>query len=243
MNIRSVLIFNTGIATNIFRYFILLALFLATDSSAQHTKRDIAVQFAYGGQVPVMTAEGNVQGFYKVPIIFNLHYQVATDYLNALSMTIEHVNEERTRQGLWNDVPGSNSKDYNANISERLYITTLGLEGILTLFSDGTFRIGAGLGVAYGLGGAVATVENIAADKTKVFESCDTWNGFEVSAFTRARYTVYRSDDIDIGITGTLRLWGFPYIGPLSDCQSSYNGPAFRSLIEFGYLAGVSFGF
>lgn len=243
MNVQRVVIQNTGIGRSIFRYFIFFAICFAASSHAQHTKHDISLQFAYGGQVPVMTAEGNVQGFYKVPIIFNLRYQVATDYLNALSMTIEHVNEERTRQGLWNDVPGSNSPTYNANIAERLYITTLGLEGILTLLSDGTFRLGAGLGVAYGLGGAVATVENIASDKTKVFESCDTWNGFEVSAFTRARYTVYRNDDIDIGINATLRFWGFPYIGPLSDCQSSYNGPAFRSLIEFGYLAGVSFGF
>jgi hypothetical protein len=243
MNVQSFLCGNTGIHKSIFRYFILLSLFWGASGDAQHTKRDIAVQFAYGGQIPVVTAEGNVQGFYKVPIILNLRYQVATDYLNALSMTIEHISEERTRAGLWNDVPGSNSKDYNANISERLYITTLGLEGILTLFSDGRFRIGAGLGVAYGLGGAIATIENIAADKTKVFESCDTWNGFEVSAFTRARYTLYRNDDIVVGLSATLRIWGFPYIGPLSDCQSSYNGPTFRSLIEFGYLAGISVGF
>lgn len=233
---------NTGIS-RVFRYFLFLLIAVTQTAVAQHTKHDIGLQFAYGGQVPLLTADGNVQGFYKVPIIFNFRYQVATDYLNALSFTIEHINEERSRQGLWNDMPGSNAKTYNANIAERLYITTLGLEGILTLLSDGTFRLGGGLGVGYGLGGATATVENIAEDKTKTFESCDTWNGFEVSAFLRARYTIYRNDDIDVGLNGTLRLWGFPYIGPLSDCQSSYNGPGFRSLLEFGYLAGISFGF
>lgn len=243
MTIVSLRKYGFGIHVSVLLVCIIVCAFSTGHLRAQHTKHDISLQFAYGGQIPIMTAEGNIQGFYKLPITFNARYQVATDYLNALSFTVEHTSEERSHQGLWNDMPGSNANTYNANISERLYITTIGLEGILTLVSDGTFRLGSGLGIAYGLGGATATVKNLTDDKLKVFESCDTWNGFQVSAFTRARYTLYRNDDIDLGISGTLRLWGFPYIGPLSDCQSSYNGPTFRSLISVGYLLGLSFGF
>jgi hypothetical protein len=234
---------RTGSRTIETRLFLFLFLFLAAPVFAQNAKREAAFSFAYSGQVPIAKSEANIQNFFTNPLIFNLRYQVATDYVNALSMTIEHISEDHTRAGLWNDIPNASQGAYNADITERLYMTTLGLEGIRTLVRTGDFRLGAGIGIAYGLGGATATVKKLTDGSVQTFESCDTWSGFEVSAFVRGRYTLYQSDKIDIGLTGALRFWGFPAIGPLSTCQSSYNGPDFRSLHEIGYLAGISVGF
>ena len=121
-------------------------------------------------------------------------------------------------------------------------MTTLGLEGIRTLIRTDEFRLGIGISLGYGFGGATATVKKITDGSQQTFESCDTWNGFLVSTFIRARATVYTSSSLDIGITGSARLWGFPSISPLSECMTMYNGPALRSVFEIGYLAGVSVG-
>ncbi len=218
-------------------------LLLAKAGYAQHTKREIAFTFAYAGQLPIVQADGNTQGFYAKPLIASLRYQVATDYVQALSITLEYVMESRENPGLWNDNPSMPNAVYNANIDERLTMTMLGLEGVRTLISNGSFRLGAGFGIGYGLGGATAMVTKISNGSVKTYESSDIWNGFEVQAFIRGRYTIVQTDKIDLGILGNIRYWGFPTIGPLSTTSSSYNGPAFRSLHEMGYSIGVSVGF
>jgi hypothetical protein len=212
-------------------------------SYAQHTSHEIGVSFAYGGQVPFITSGNDPTGFFRKPIIFNVRYQVATNYLQSLAIVLENIGEERNRTGLWSDIPNSASGGYNANISERLTMTTLGLEGIRTLLRTDEFRLGIGISLGYGFGGATALVRKIADGSEQTFESCDSWNGLLVSIFTRGRYTVFMNSSMDIGVTGSVRIWGFPSISPLSDCQSSYNGPQLRSVFEAGYLAGISVGF
>ena len=172
----------------------------------------------------------------------NLRYQVATNYVQSLAVVLESISEKRSRIGLWNDFPNLANGAYTADIAERLTMTTLGIEGIRTLIRTDEFRLGIGVSLGYGFGGATATVKNLTTNTEKTFESCDTWNGFLISTFVRGRFTVYTSNSLDIGVTGSARVWGFPSISPLTDCQSSYNGPSLRSIFEIGYLAGLSLG-
>ncbi|MFI5264089.1 MAG: hypothetical protein ACHQM6_06210, partial [Candidatus Kapaibacterium sp.] len=163
-------------------------------------------------------------------------------FVQSLSVVLERVSEERTHSGLWSDIPNSLSVPYNADIAETLSMTTLGLEGIRTLVRTDEFRVGIGISLGYGFGSATANVKKLIDGSQKIFESCDIWNGFLVSTFVRGRLTVYTTSSLDIGITGSFRVWGFPSISPLSECMDSYNGPPLRSVFEIGYLAGVSVG-
>ncbi len=226
---------------SIFKFSICAAIFFfPTLCHCQHTNHEIGFSFAFAGQSPFITSNDDA-GFFRKPLMWNLRYQVATNYLQSIAIVLEHVGEERSRIGLWNDIPNS-SPVYNAEISEQLSMTTLGLEGIRTFIRTDEFRLGIGIGLAYGFGGATATVKKITDGTSSTFESCDTWNGFLVSAFLRGRYSFYISDKLDLGVTGSLRAWGFPTIGPLTNCSDEYNGPAVRSLFEVGYLAGISVG-
>ncbi|MFI5264909.1 MAG: hypothetical protein ACHQM6_10380 [Candidatus Kapaibacterium sp.] len=211
-------------------------------AQAQHTNHEIGFSFAYAGQAPFVGSGNGQEDFFRQPFIWNLRYQVATNFVQSLSVVLERVSEERTHSGLWNDVPNSSSIPYNADIAERLSMTTLGLEGIRTLVRTDEFRVGIGISLGYGFGDAMATVKKLVDGSQKTFQSCDIWNGFLVSTFVRGRLTVYSSNSLDIGITGSLRVWGFPSISPLSTCSDSYNGPSLRSVFEIGYLAGLSVG-
>ncbi|MDP4219356.1 MAG: hypothetical protein Q8896_02880 [Bacteroidota bacterium] len=222
--------------------FFITALSIAAPVLAQHTAHEIGFSFAYAGQAPFVTSGDDQSSFFRQPLILNLRYQVATNYVQSLSVVLERISEERSRLGLWNDVPNSVNGAYNADIAERLTMTTLGLEGLRTLIRTDIFRLGVGIGLGYGFGGATASVRKITDGSQQTFESCDSWNGFLISVFARGRVTVYSTNSLDVGITLTSRLWGFPTISPLTDCQSSYNGPSLRSVFEIGYLAGVSVG-
>ena len=219
-----------------------IAAFLAGYAHAQHTDREIGFSFAYAGQVPLFSSNSDHAGFFRQPLIMNLRYQVATNYVQSLAVVLEYVNEQRIYTGLWNDIPSSSTGAYNADIAQRLYMTTLGLEGSRTFIRTDVFRLGVGISFGYGLGGANATVKKIANGTQQIFDSEDTWNGLFVSTFIRGRITVYTNNSLDIGITGSIRLWGFPSIGPLTVSQSTYNGPVLRSIFEVGYIAGVSVG-
>ncbi len=224
------------------RTFFIVTVLLTGSAEAQHTNQEIGISFAYAGQTPLFLSNNDPTGFFRQPLILNLRYQVATNYIQSLAIVIEHVNEQRTRTGLWNGIPSSSTGAYNADIAERLYMTTLGLEGSRTFIRTDEFRLGVGISLGYGLGGATASVKKIADGTQQSFESEDVWNAFFISTFIRGRITIYTNNSFDIGITGSIRLWGFPSIGPLTVSQSTYNGPDLRSIFEVGYLAGVSVG-
>jgi hypothetical protein len=208
-------------------------------SYGQHTSKEIGFSMAYAGQAPFISSGNDDPQFFTKPLIWNIRYQVATNYAQSLSVVLESVTERRNYSGLW---PYTLEPPYPANIAERLTMTTLGLEGIKTIIRTDEFRLGLGISLGYGFGGATANVKKIIDGSTQVFESTDSWSGFEVSLFMRGRVTVYSNAKLDIGITGTARVWGFPSVAPLTESQSSYNGPTLRSVLEVGYLAGVSVG-
>jgi len=211
---------------------------------AQHAKREFAVSFATGGQSPIAVTGDDRSGFWRKPFIFNLRFQVATDYVTSASLFFEHIGETRIRTDLWSDAPNTTSPPpYNADISERLSMTLFGVEAARTLLRFEDFRIAFTIGAGYGLGSASADVRRITTGETKSFESCDIWHGVYLAGSLRGRYTVYQGAQYDIGLTASFRTWGFPTIGPFGDCRTSYNGPDFRALYEIGYLAGVSVGF
>ena len=215
---------------------------IAGKAEGQHTSREIGFSIAYAGQAPFVSSGNDQTNFFREPLIWNLRYQVATNFVQSLSVVLERVTEERSHEGLWNDFPNTSSQPYDANIAERLSMTTLGLEGIRTLIRTDEFRIGIGISLGYGFGGATAMVIKIVDGSQKTFESCDIWNGLLASVFVRGRYTVYSNNSIDVGLTGSIRIWGFPSISPLSECMTMYNGPDLRSVFEIGYLAGISVG-
>ncbi|MEP7235842.1 MAG: hypothetical protein ABI778_11165 [Ignavibacteriota bacterium] len=220
----------------------IFALFFTPDANAQHTSHEIGFSFAYAGQAPFVSSGNNEPQFFRKPLIFNLRYQVATNFVQSLAIVVERLSESRNYSALWNDIPNSNSTPYNAEITEGLTMTTLGLEGIRTLIRTDDFRLGLGLSLGYGFGGATAIVKKLNDGTEKSFESCDAWNGFMVSTFVRGRWTLISTNSLDLGISTTIRVWGFPSISPLTQCMDSYNGPSLRSVFEIGYLAGISVG-
>ena len=217
---------------------------LHSDTVAQHAKREVALSFAAAGQLPIGVTGDERSGFWREPLILNLRFQVATDYVTSASLFLERIGETRTRTDLWSDAPNSSQPPpYNAEIAEQLTMTFFGVEGARTLVRSGDFRLAAAVGAGYGLGSAKADVVRLTSGEKKSFESCDLWHGVFLSLSLRGRYTIYQGEDYDVGLTGSVRTWGFPTIGPFGDCITSYNGPDFRALYEIGYLAGISIGF
>lgn len=211
---------------------------------AQHAKREVALSFAAAGQFPIGTTGDERSGFWREPLILNLRFQVATNYITSASLFLERIGETRTRTDIWSDAPNASlPPPYNASITEQLTMTLFGLEGARTLVRSGDFRLAVAVAAGYGLGSAKADVERLTTGEKKSFESCDIWHGVYLGLSLRGRYTIYQEDDYDIGLTASVRTWGFPTIGPFGDCISSYNGPDFRALYEIGYLAGISIGF
>jgi hypothetical protein len=223
---------------------VLVVLLFSITAYSQHSKREFAVSFAAAGQHPIAITGDDRSGFWRKPIILNLRYQVATDYVTSASLFLEYIGETRTRRDLWSDSPNAlDPPPYNADITESLSMTVLGLQGARTLLRFGDFRLAFTLGAGYGLGSASADVRKIATGQTKSFESCDIWHGVYLAGSLRTSYTVYQAEKYDIGLTASLRTWGFTTIGSFGDCLTSYNGPNFTALYEIGYLAGVSIGF
>ncbi len=217
---------------------------LAGEAFSQHTRREIGASFAINGQYPF--ASDGTSGFFTAPFIWNLRYQLTTNYVQSLALVIEHIGETRSHSGLWTSLssPPNPADDYNANIAERLQISVLSLEMIRTIFRTDIFRIGVGVGVGYGIGTATAEVEKVADHTKKTFDGQQLWTSFFLSAFTRARLSIYETDKLDFGITVTARYWGLPTYGPQSSTNSGggYQGPKISSAHELGYLVGISVG-
>ncbi len=208
---------------------------------AQHTGREIGASFAVNGQYPF--ASDGTNGFFTAPFIWNLRYQLTTNYVQSLSVVIEHIGETRSHSGIWS-VNSDPQNDYNANIAEHLQINVLYLEMIRTIVRTDIFRVGVGVGLGYGIGTASAEVEKI-IDHSKInVDGEQLWTSFFLSAFTRARLSIYETDKLDLGITVTARYWGLPTYGPQSSTNpgGGYQGPKISSVHELGYLVGVSVG-
>lgn len=223
-------------------FFFILLIGSASRLLAQHTDHEVAIAFAGAPQFPLASDNTVTHGFYQSPFLARIQYLATTNGVQGLYLFLERAAETRSRTDLWTDELQQPST-FNANLDERLVLTTLGLEVVRTLYSESGFRIAAGLGVGGVLGNADVTVHQLSNGRTFNVESCQLWEGIMASIFARARYTVYQHGTSDIGLFAMLRYWGYPTVGPLGQCGDLYNGPPLRSLQEVGYLAGISFGF
>jgi hypothetical protein len=219
-----------------------LLLAVTTTVQAQHTRSEFGASFAYGGQYPFI-ADGNAN-FFALPTIWNLRAQLGTNFVQSYSVIFERIGQSSIRQGLWS--PRGSVVDptsaYNANIDEHLAMYAIYFETNRTVIRTDNFRLGVGLALGYALGSADASVENIVDNSTRTYDGDAPWSSFYLSIFTRGRLTLYETEQIDVGLTGTIRYWGLPTLGPVAVSMSNYNGPNIRTLHELGYLAGVSVG-
>ncbi len=226
--------------------FVLTLFVLAWHSplAAQNMPHEVGIWFASNGQLPLITADNTNRGFFTDPTIAHGYYSFESNGVQSLSFFVEHISESRSWSGTWtNPTLNNGSNNFPATVSENLQLTTIGLETVRTFISEDGFRCGAGLGLGYGLGGASAQVLDKATGGTESHYSATAWNGLELAASLRVRYSVYVSGNLDVGLLAMGRYWGFPLIGPLGNSGAAYNGPALRVLSELGYLAGVAVGF
>jgi hypothetical protein len=199
---------------------------------------------AFGGQKALVKVSDANRGFYTNPAIEHAFYSFTTNGIQSLSVFAEHVSETRPWHGLWSNPTNAGiSHTFIADVDESLQMTTIGLETVRTLISESDFRFGAGLGVAYGLGGASADVRDSATHTLAHYASHAAWNALMLEFMLRAKYTISMVDKKEIALVAEARYWGFPAMGPIGEAGSSYNGPGLRALSELGYLAGVSIGF
>lgn len=220
--------------------FVLLMLLGSRTANAQHTSNEIAFSFAIGGQGKLEKINNENHGFFQNAFLWNLRYQLSSTGIQSFSIFLEGVSETREYNDNLDDLQGNVS---NVRIKESVGFTSLGFETIRTLISTGRFRVGVGVGLGVGFGTPERTVTTLITGQSRDEESCSAWASLLLTGSARARYTVYRTDDIDIGLNLTGRYWGFPAIGPTADCGDEYNGPEFTTLHQVGYLAGVSVGF
>jgi hypothetical protein len=209
---------------------------------AQHTKYDISASFAYSGQDPFITS-GSTR-FFSKPTIWDLKYQLATTFVQSISLVLEHIGEVRSRQGIWYPAgdPVDPNSAYNALISESLSMTSLYLEMARTVFRTDIFRIAVGADLGYGLGSTGADVDRQSDHTRTHYDGNSPWSSFFLGAFIRARLTIVDNNNLDIGLTVTGRYWGMPTLGPISASPGTYNGPNVTNVHELGYLAGISVG-
>jgi hypothetical protein len=212
---------------------------MVSKSNAQHTASEIGVSFAKSGQGKLEKRSLENRGFFQDAFIYHLRAQVSTNGIQNFSVFLEGVSETREYDAL------EDSKDQPVTTHQKVSVaqTTIGIETMRTLISTGGFRVGVGLGLGLGLGTPEREMTILATRETRVEESASPWLSLLLTATARGRYTVYRQDNLDVGITLAARYWGFPAIGPSSDNVTGYNGPDFRTLHQVGYLAGVSVGF
>jgi hypothetical protein len=228
-------------------YLILgLALILHPSSIilAQNMPHEVGFWFAENGQKPLITPDEINHGFFTNPTIEHLYYSFATNGVQSVSFFVEHVNETRD---YWNDAWPTYALGKNptfpASVEESLDMTSIGFETLRNFISEGGFRLGAGLGVGFGLGGSSANVRDSVTGEQTNYSSATLWDALLVDFFIRARYSVYISDSYEIAIELMGRYWSFPAIGPVADGGNAYNGPGLRALSELGYMAGIAVGF
>jgi hypothetical protein len=168
----------------------------------------------------------------KIEASFKTLSSIFSVFLEGVSETREYDAQE--------DI---NGQAISAHHKVTVTQTTFGVETMRNLVSTGGFRFGVGLGIGLGLGIPSRELTILTTQEKRDQESESLWLSLLLTATARGRYTVYRQDNIDVGIALALRYWGFPAIGPSSDDVTGYNGPDFRTLHQVGYLAGVSVGF
>lgn len=212
---------------------------MISTSKAQHTASEIGVSFAKSGQGKVEKRSLENRGFFQNAFIYHLRAQVSTNGIQNFSVFLEGVSETREYDAL-EDLDG---KALNSHQTVSVAQTTFGIETMRNLISTGGFRVGVGVGLGLGIGSPTREMTILNTGEKRIEDSASPWFSLLLTATVRARYTVYRRDDLDIGITLAGRYWGFPAIGPSSDNVTGYNGPDFRTLHQVGYLAGVSVGF
>jgi hypothetical protein len=216
----------------------IIAMVIST-SKAQHTAREVGVSFAVSGQGKIEKRSLENRGFFQDAFIFHLRAQVSTNGIQNLSFFIERVSETREYDAQ-EDINGKAEITHQAvSVAQ----TSFGLETFRTVVSTGGFRVGLGIGLGMGFGTPSRTLKVLRTGEYREEDGASPWLSLLLTATARARYTVYRKDDLDVGLTLSARYWGFPAIGPSSSNVNGYNGPDFRTLHQVGYLAGVSVGF
>ena len=216
---------------------VLYCTLIVTHVHAQHAPREFEALVAQSGQATLVDNAGH-RGFFTSPFIGRFQGQVLTNGVQSLSVFLESVNETRTYQDLFQLYPRSPVVD--ASFSETMHMSTLGLEVLRTLVVSGSFRMTAGLDLGFGLGTPGEDIRPSDRDTIVHRTSQSTWDGLYASALIRTRLSVFKTGTIDWAIVGVGRYWGFITIGPLGEVTDIYNGPAFRSMHEIGYLAGIS---
>lgn len=207
--------------------------------SAQHMQREVALSLAVGGQGKLEKQTLENRGFFQNAFIWNLRYQISTTGVQNLSAFAEGISETREYTAL-EDVRGvAVTTEQKVSVA----ITTLGVETARTVISTGSFRVALNLGLGLGYSAPSREMTILTTGEKLEQESESPWLSLLLTAGARARLTLYRKDQLDVGLTLSGRYWGFPAIGPTGDVGSRYNGPEFRTLHHIGYLAGVSVGF
>jgi hypothetical protein len=212
---------------------------MISSSKAQHTANELGVSFAKGGQGKLEKRSLENRGFFQDAFIYHLRGQVSTNGIQNLSVFLEGVSETREYDALEDMNGQALSAHHKVTVSQ----TTIGVETIRNLVSTGGFRVGVGIGLGLGFGMPSRELTILTTGEKSNEDAQSPWLSLLLTATARARYTVYRQDALDIGITLAGRYWGFPAIGPNSDKVTGYNGPDFRTAHQIGYLAGVSVGF
>jgi hypothetical protein len=218
-------------------------LLLTSEATAQNMPHEIGFWFAMNGQKPLITPNEINHGFFTNPTIEHLYYSFASNGVQSVSFFIENVNETRPWSGTWATYASGKNPDYPASVEESLGMTTIGFETLRNFISEGGFRLGAGLGVGFGLGGTSANVRDSATGLQTTYSSATLWDALLVDFFVRARYTVYQTNSYEVAIQLMGRYWSFPAIGPTGDGGNAYNGPGLRAISELGYMGGVAVGF
>ncbi|MDP4199703.1 MAG: hypothetical protein Q8922_03770 [Bacteroidota bacterium] len=230
-------------ALSIFLYS-LSTIIYPLSSTAQNMPREAGFLFAANGQASLVKSNDINRGFFTNPTIEHFYYSFETNGVQSLSIFLEHINETRNWSGIWTDAQIlGGSKNFPASVSENLQVTVIGLETNRTLITASDFRLGAGFGLGFGLGGASADVTHDTTNITDTHTSETAWQALLMAASLRARYTIWTGGKYEIAIVALGRVWYFPYIGPIGSASRSYNGPGLRTLSEYGYLAGLAFGF
>jgi hypothetical protein len=211
---------------------------------AQNMPHEAGLYVAIGGQKPVIASSDQNRGFYTAPTIEHAYYSFLTNGVQSLAVFAEHVGETRSWHGIWTVLTSAGiAPTFPADVDESLQMTTIGLETIRTLISESDFRLGAGLGVGYGLGGASADVRDSNSHHLTHYASENAWNALLLEFMLHIKYSIAMVGRYEIAFHAEGRYWGFPAMGPIGSAAGAYNGPGLRALSELGYLAGVSIGF
>jgi hypothetical protein len=209
---------------------------------AQNTPREAGIWFAVNGQIPFVN-NSQSGGFFTNPTIEHAYYSFISNGVQSLAVFAEHVDETRERKQIWSDFFFPDKQvSYPATVTERLYMTTIGLETFRTLWTESDFRLAGGIGVGYGLGGATTDVHNDSTGVRHTEEVSGAEAGLLIFAALRVRYSVYTTPNYEVALALLGRYWSFPQIAPTSTARDAYNGRD-TPLSEFGYLAGISVGF